>query len=127
MARIRLTARRQNINVTGRAGYVTRVQNYSRVATDEFAAHVAQDVHMPQGTVMACIGAIVRQIEEMLLNGHSISIEGVGKFRMSWNNKTTASLEQIVANNPHKRRILYRPSYGIRFRMYNTPMQVEIQ
>lgn len=126
MAKIQLRASKQNIVVTGREGYVTRVQNYSRVKTEEFATHVAQDVHMPYGTVMASIGAIVRQIEEMLLNGHAISVAGVGNFRMSWNNKSTASLEAIKANSPYQRRILYSPAKGLKIRMYDAPMQLTI-
>lgn len=126
MARIKLRAKKQYVDVIGDDAYVTRVEHYSRIESKEFAAHVAHDVNMPQGAVNAVINSISTQIKQMLLNGHVIAVEGVGNFRISWNNKTTKTLDEIKKNNPHQRRILYSPGGDIKARLRTAPVEIVI-
>lgn len=61
--------------------------------------------------------AIATQIEELLLNGHSIELSGLGTMRMSVSCKAVENYDDVSSTNVHTRRILFTPCVALKSKM----------
>ena len=90
--------------------YVTRPIRYSTIGVDEICDYVASDSTLPRAYVAAVAEGIFKQIEEMLLNGHSIKLPNLGTLRFSLSAKARKTVEEAGATAVYRRRIIFIPS-----------------
>lgn len=90
--------------------YVSRAVRFSKIPTAELIDHAANDSGLSDSMVAASFYAIVKQIKELMLNGHSIELGTLGTLRFSMSCKAAKTAEEISAANVKTRRIVVSPS-----------------
>ena len=90
--------------------YVSRAVRFSKIPTAELIEHAASDSGLSDSMVAAAFYAIVKQVKELMLNGHSIELGTLGTLRFSMSCKAAKTAEDVSATNVKTRRILIAPS-----------------
>lgn len=83
MAKIYLKVKKQRIAYAKKEMFVTRAIHYTTIDKYALAQLMQTDTGLPQGVVLAVWAAIEKQFQQMILNGHSINLEGLGVFAPS--------------------------------------------
>ena len=93
--------------------YFTKSVTYSKIGFDQLIEHIAKDSGMSEGACEGAVRSIIKQVEEMVLNGHTIFIKNLGSFKMS-----------ISAKAPlvYRRRLLFHPSEKLKDEVENTEL-----
>ena len=94
--------------------YVSRPVTYSKIDTDELIEHASTDSGISKANVAAVFYAIIQQVEELLLNGHSIQLGQLGTLRFSMNCKASETLEGVSADNVSRKKILLSPGVKLK-------------
>lgn len=77
----------------------------------------ALDAGITQEQMAAALRAYQNQFDQLMLNGHSIELEGLGNFRLSMSFKTAEGVEDISMDLFKRLRVLFRPSVDLRDEM----------
>lgn len=110
MANITLKSRLQNVAITGTQLYVTKPVTYSLISERDLVNHASEDSGVPKAMMRAAFDAIMLQVKELLLNGHSIQLGNLGTMRFSIRCKACDDPRDISVNNVKTRRIVFTPS-----------------
>lgn len=110
MPAVILNSKKQNIGFKEQRLYVTRVVRYNTISSDVFLKHVAADSGLSEAVASVAIGAINKQIKQMLLNGHSFPIGNLFYLRYGFNCKAKQSLADVNARDIYNQRIICRPT-----------------
>lgn len=110
MPAVILNSKKQNIAFKEQRLYVTRVVRYNTISSDVFLKHVAADSGLSEAVASVAIGAINKQIKQMLLNGHSFPIGNLFYLRYGFNCKAKQSLADVNARDIYNQRIICRPT-----------------
>lgn len=114
MPAVILNSKKQKVNVAGsRSMFVTRVVRYNTINSDTFLKHVAADSGLSEAVASVAIGAINKQIKQMLLNGHSFPIGNLFYLRYGFNCKADVSLAAVSARDIYNQRIICRPTKNL--------------
>ena len=124
MAQINLKVSKQKIIMLDQERYVTRPIRYSTVGTADICDYVASDSTLPLAYVAAVAVGIFKQIEEMLLNGHSIKLPNLGTLRFSLSAKARKTVEEAGATAVYRRRIIFTPSVHLKEAIRSTSLNV---
>lgn len=110
MPAVILNAQRQKVRLTNKQMYVTRVVRYNTISSEVFLKHVAADSGLSEAVASVAIGAITKQIKQMLLNGHSFPIGNLFYLRYGFNCKAKATPNDVTARDIYNQRIICRPT-----------------
>lgn len=110
MANITLKTRLQSVGITGTQLYITKPVKYSLITERELVNHACEDSGVPKAMMRAAFDAIMLQVKELLLNGHSIQLGSLGNLRFSVRCKSCEDPKDISVNNVKVRHILFTPS-----------------
>jgi predicted histone-like DNA-binding protein len=110
MGQIQVRTSLQKLVAQDKNAYVTRAVRFSKIPTAELIEHAASDSGLSDSMVAASFYAIVKQVKELMLNGHSIELGTLGTLRFSMRCKSAETIEDISASNVKTRRILITPS-----------------
>ena len=124
MGRINVKVNYQKIPYLEKNLFVTRPIRYSTIGMEEICDMVASDSTLPRAYVSAVAEGIFKQIEEMLLNGHSIKLPNLGTLRFSFSAKAGETLEEAGAAAIYRRRIIFTPSVHLKEAIRNTSIVV---
>jgi len=72
-----------------------RVDHYSTISTEELSRLAADDSHVEPAEVEYIIGAIVKQIQELTLEGHTIEIPRLGRISISADGITVSNYDDV--------------------------------
>ena len=72
-----------------------RVQHYSVIRADELARMAAEDSRIEQYEVQYVISAVVKQIEELVFQGHSIIVPELGTFSLAADTRTVETWDEV--------------------------------
>lgn len=103
-------AKRQKTGLNKKVAYVQRVLTYSKIDFDTFLQHVSADSGLSEAVASVAVGAINKQIMQMLFNGHSFPIGNLFYLRYSFNCKEKNNAADLTARDIYRRRILARPA-----------------
>ena len=117
MAQIRLKTSKQKLVMQDKDVYVSRHATFSRIKTDELIQHASRASGIPEAIMGASFTAIATQIEELLMNGHSISLGNIGTMRMGVSCKAAKTAEDVSSTNVRVRRILLTPSVSLKAKL----------
>lgn len=117
MGQIVIKTNYQRIAMKNKNGYVSRAVRFSKIDTDELVKHASDDSGVSEAMVSASFYAIVKQIEQLLLNGHSIQLGRIGTLRFSVKCKSVDNAEDVSTDNVKSRRILLTPSSHLKMLM----------
>lgn len=110
MKTIKVRTTLQRVACADKDMYVSRPVTYSKIDTDELIEHASTDAGVSKANVAAVFYAIIQQVEELLLNGHSIQLGQLGTLRFSMNCKASDNAEDVGADKVMRRKILLYPS-----------------
>ena len=102
--------------------YFTKSITYSKIGFDVLVKHVAADSGMSEAACEGVIRSIMKQVEEMVLNGHTIHIKQLGTLKISFSAKAPLTSDEAGAKQIHTRRLLYYPSSIIKDEIENTTL-----
>lgn len=80
-------------------GYVARPVRYSTIDVNDLADHIAADSRIERSKIAVITDSLIKQITEMVLNGHSISVPHLGTFSPKIKSKLAPSSTLIDANS----------------------------
>lgn len=110
MPAVILNSKKQNVAIKEKRMFVTRVVRYNTVSSDVFLKHVAADSGLSEAVASVAIGAINKQIKQMLLNGHSFPIGNLFYLRYGFNCLASGTLGEVSARKIYNQRIICRPT-----------------
>lgn len=104
----------QRVACSDKSMYISRPVTYSKIDTDELIEHASIDSGISRANVAAVFYAIIQQVEELLLNGHSIQLGQLGTLRFSMNCKASETIDGVGAENVVRRKILLSPGVKLK-------------
>lgn len=117
MGQIQLKTSKMRMAAQDKEFYVSRPVTYSRIPTEELIKHASRATGISTAMIAASFHAIATQVEELLMNGHSISLGSLGTMRLSLSCKAAKTLDEVSAGNVKVRRILLTPSVSLKSKL----------
>ena len=94
--------------------YVIRNDNYSMISSKNFIEAVQRNSGLDAHIIQAASDAIAKEFQNLLLNGHAVTVPGLGIFRFSLNAKARDDKEEAGAAAVRRRKIIYRPTKDLK-------------
>lgn len=124
MSAITVKIRRQRVGVmNNKEMYVAHPVRYTQIGEHQLIDMAAKDSGLSEAQVAAALYALEVQIEELLLEGHSVDFGVLGSFRVLMDCKAKEFREDMNARCITRRRILYRPSSRIKTKLNNARVE----
>ena len=123
MGKVFIKTQQQYFKPEDREMWFTKSITYTKIGFDQLVEHIARDSGMSEGAVEGAVRSIVKQVEEMVLNGHTIFIKNLGSFKMSISAKAPLDVEEAGAKQVYRRRLLYAPSQAIKDEIERTQLE----
>ena len=117
MGKIRLKTSLQKLIAQDKNAYVSRMVTFSRIPTDEVIQHASRASGIPEPIMGAAFTAIAIQVEELVLNGHAVSLGSLGTVRMGVSCKSAKTPEEVTSNNVRRRKLILSPSVSLKGKM----------
>ena len=123
MGKVFIKTQQQYFKPEDKEMYFTKSITYTKIGFDQLVKHVAADSGMSEGACEGAVRSIIKQMEEMVLNGHTIYVKQLGTFKVSNSAKAPLDREEAGAKQIYRRRILYYPSEEIKNEIENTELE----
>lgn len=94
--------------------YVIRNDNYSMISSKSFIEAVQRNSGLDAHIIQAASDAIAKEFQNLLLNGHAVTVPGLGIFRFALNAKAKISQDEAGAAAVKRKKILYRPTKDLK-------------
>lgn len=94
--------------------YVIRNDNYSMISSKNFIEAVQRNSGLDAHIIQAASDAIAKEFQNLLLNGHSVTVPGLGIFRFGLNAKAKDEKKNAGAAAVTRKKILYRPTKDLK-------------
>lgn len=72
-----------------------RIEHYSTISTKELCRLAAQDSHIEPSEVEYILNGVVKQIKELVFNGHTISIPELGTLSIAADTRTVEDYDDV--------------------------------
>ena len=114
MSTIVLNAKKRKIGFSKKVAYVTRAVRYNTIGTDELVTHASADSGVSKAMLKATFEAIMQEIQQLVLNGHSVQLGDLGTLQFSISCKSVEDKEDVSTDLIRRLRILVLPSAGLK-------------
>lgn len=104
--------------ITGNVAWYAQKARYDTLSHRELVDAMARNTGIPRGKVAMAVDAIVKQIVNFLLNGHSVSISELGTFTPRVKSKGVTSEDKVTSDLIKSLLFKFRPI---------TPLRVDMQ
>lgn len=104
----------------GKVAWYLQKRKYDTISSKELVEAMARNTGIPVAKVGMATDAIVKQLKNFLLNGHSVNIIGLGTFSPRIKSRPSETKDQVTADNVKALRLKFRPQTDIREDMKNT-------
>lgn len=98
MGIINLKTNFQRIGYADENKYITSATRYSTIPTDELIRFACENSGIPKAQMMAAFYAIQQQIEQFVMNGHSLELGTLGTFFLSTRTKAVDTKKEAGAD-----------------------------
>ena len=105
---------------TGNMAWYLQKRKYDTISSKELVEAMARNTGIPVAKVAMATDAIVKQLKNFLLNGHSVNIVGLGTFSPRIKSRPSATKDAVTADNVKALLLKFRPQTDIREDMKNT-------
>ena len=123
MGKVYIKVQQQYFRPEDRDMWFTKSITYTKIGFDTLVKHVSADSGMSEAACEGAIRSIMKQVEEMVLNGHTIYIKQLGTLKMGISAKAPLDRDEAGAKQIRRRRLLYYPSTLIKDEIENTTLQ----
>lgn len=103
-------------------GYVARPVRYSTINVNDLADHIAADSRIERSKIAVITDSLIKQITEMVLNGHAISVPHLGTFSPKIKSKLAPSSAEIDATS-FVAKVNFRPSVELKRDLQSTRIE----
>ena len=104
----------------GKVAWYLQKRKYDTISSKELVEAMARNTGIPVAKVAMATDAIVKQLKNFLLNGHSVNIIGLGTFSPRIKSRPSETKDQVTADNVKALLLKFRPQTDIREDMRNT-------
>ena len=125
MGKVHIKVQKQYFRPEDKDMWFTKSITYTKIGFDTLVQHVSADSGMSEAACEGAIRSIMKQVEEMVLNGHTIYIKQLGTLKMGISAKAPLDREEAGAKQVYRRRLLYFPSERIKEEVENTTLVCE--
>ena len=105
---------------TGQMAWYLQKRKYDTISSKELVEAMARNTGIPVAKVAMATDAIVKQLKNFLLNGHSVNIVGLGTFSPRIKSRPSTTKDAVSADNVKALLLKFRPQTDIREDMKNT-------
>lgn len=105
---------------TGKVAWYLQKRKYDTISSKELVEAMARNTGIPVAKVAMATDAIVKQLKNFLLNGHSVNIIGLGTFSPRIKSRPSTTKDEVSADNVKALLLKFRPQTDIREDMKNT-------
>ena len=103
-------------------GYVARPVRYSTIDVNDLADHIAADSRIERSKIAVITDSLIKQITEMVLNGHAISVPHLGTFSPKIKSKL-APTENLIDATSFVAKVNFRPSVELKRDLQSTRIE----
>lgn len=90
--------------------YITSTVRYSTISTDDLLKFASANSGIPKAQMMAGFYAILQQVEQFILNGHTLQLGDLGYFFLSAKTKATDVEKEAGVDAIEKLAVRFRQS-----------------
>lgn len=92
-------------------GYSLRVIRLPKIDSRELAEHVERDSKIDRDRMAYLVGAVAKQIRQLLLNGHKVQLGRLGTIGLTCDSRGSDNRKEVtVKNNVEGLKVTFRPS-----------------
>lgn len=95
------------------SGFVASPYRYSTIKVEDLAEHISLDSRVERSKVAVITDSLIKQIREMVLNGHKITVPHLGSFKPRIKSKIADKVAEIDAAN-FTAKMLFTPSQELK-------------
>lgn len=114
MATIKYVVRKKKIIGTSGYKYYPQVAPVHAINRKEIAEYIMQNEQVGEAVVASAVDAILKSIENFVMNGHSVSIGDFGTFRVTLKSAGSATAEAVTSENVKGARIRFFPASNLK-------------
>lgn len=114
MATIKYVVRKKKIIGGSGYKYYAQVAPVHAINRKEIAEYIMQNEQVGEAVVASAVDAILKSIENFVMNGHSVSIGDFGTFRVTLKSAGSATAEAVSAENVTGARIRFFPASNLK-------------
>ena len=119
----------QNINYLNsgevKSGYLLRPVRYTTIDAEDLVNSIASTSYVPKAFVSASLYGIMDSIENLLLNGHSISLPNLGILSLSCESNVAKTPADAGIEQFKKLNINFRPSTSLREKLDSVDLELD--
>jgi len=116
----------------GETLYTVRLKNYSTIDKNDIVALAQKDSNLNAGDLAIGFSAMQQAINDFVLNGHSVTLDGIGCFTLScktgiwdtkknkWKSAGKTSMEDVSSSDIKAVYVRFRPCTLLRQQMAQT-------
>ena len=129
MSKILVKSVEQNVNYLSsgevKSGYLLRPVRYTTIDAEDLINSIASTSYVPKAFVSASLYGIVDSIENLLLNGHSISLPNLGILSLSCESTVAKTPADAGLSQFKKMNINFRPSVELRGKLDMVDLELD--
>ena len=116
MGQINLKTRQQRIAYKDddKEYFLTSPEQYSRIDADQISEYSSENSGIPKAQMASAFYALNQQVEQFLLNGHSLELLNLGYLYLSVNAKAVETEEEAGAKAVKRISVKFRQSKKLR-------------
>ena len=129
MSKILVKSVEQNVNYLSsgevKSGYLLRPVRYTTIDAEDLVNSIASTSYVPKAFVSASLYGIVDSIENLLLNGHSISLPNLGILSLSCESSVAKTPADAGLSQFKKLNINFRPATELREKLNTVDLELD--
>ena len=129
MSKILVKSVEQNVNYLSsgevKSGYLLRPVRYTTIDAEDLINSIASTSYVPKAFVSASLYGIMDSIENLLLNGHSISLPNLGILSLSCESTVAKTPSDAGLSQFKKININFRPSTSLREKLDTVDLELD--
>ena len=94
-------------------GFVATPVRYSTISVEDLADHIAADSRVERSKVAVITDSLIKQIREMVLNGHKIEVPHLGSFKPKIKSQLAINPESVDATS-FSAKVRFTPSVELK-------------
>lgn len=125
MSKIRFYWARQKHPQTLQVGWTIRPFLYSRIGRDQIVDAAQRNSQIPKAYLQQTFDALITEVENFVMNGHSISLDGLGTIRSYFRGGGSATEENYsIEDCLEKVKFSFKPAPSLRRLMKSVSIRI---
>lgn len=104
--------------------YIPRLVYYSTIDSAELIELASKDGSISKSVIEQALEAILLQIEELMLNGHSLQLDKLGTLRVSIMAKSQAEADDVSLEDVKRVKVHFSPSSDLKKKIDSIQMRL---